>query len=326
MRRYLLLFFTLLVLASLQLSAENIRGPVSGYLSLEGERSVKTKAEHLIGIGLEGFSPLIQGFRLSVFADDEMEIYRNSFALYLYKNLNAPFDTENNSYKGSQALMRFLTFSEDLNLLIPLTDNHTLSPDRSSYILADRDNSNDFPLILTILPISKGIPDAAYNREIRIELEPVYFEKGQVQLNIFNDRGEVLEEGVHISIDNKSYPWPGGPYTLSSGLHNITIRSEDGNEESRSFTLEAGQILSLDHVVQYQLPLLSIETIEGLEVYLDGKLIKEEDLEERFEIQPGGHSIRFELGDFIISRDFVAEMQQRISITMIPEILLEYRD
>ena len=318
--------FTLLLITAPQLTAENIRGPVSGYLSLDGNKIVETKAEHLTGVGLEGLSPLIQGFRLSVMADDEMEIYRNSFALYLYKNLNKPFDLETGSYKGSQALMRFLTFNEDLNILIPLTENHTLSPDRSSFILADRDNKNDFPLILTVLPISKGIPDAAYNRLIKVKLEPIYFEKGQLELNIMNDRGESLDEGINVSIDNKSYPWPGGPYTLSAGLHSITIRSDDGNEESRTFTLEAGQILNLDHVVQYQLPLLTIDTIDGLQVFLDEKLLNHEKLENTFEIQPGGHSIRFELGDFIISRDFVAEMQQRISITMVPEILLDYSE
>ncbi len=326
MRKYLLILLPLFFVTLSQLSAENIRGPVSGYLSLEGSRTVETKAEHLTGIGIEGLSPLIQGFKLSVLADDEMEIYRNSFALYLYKNLNTAFDTETGSYKGSQALMRFLTFTEDLNILIPLTDNHTLSPDRSSFILADRDNRKDFPLILTILPISKGIPDAAYNKMIRVELEPIFFEKGQLQLNIMNDKGEVLDDGINISIDNKSYPWPGGPYTLSAGLHSITIRSDEGNEESRSFTLEAGQILNMDHVVQYQLPLLTIETIEGLQVFLDEKLLSEKELDKPFEIQPGGHSIRFELGDFIISRDFVAEMQQRISITMVPEILLDYSE
>ena len=326
MRRSLPVLYTMLFFTTVLLSAENIRGPVSGYLSLEKDRSLETKVEHLTGIGLEGLSPLVQGIRLSVLADEEMEIYRNSFALYLYKNLDSPFNPEKKDYKGSQALMRFLNFSEDLNLLIPLTDNHTLSPDRSSFILADRDNSADFPLILTVLPISKGIPDAAFNRDIRIKLEPVYFEKGQLNLDILNDRGESLSEGIHISIDNKSYPWPGGPYTLSSGLHNITIRSQDGNEESRSFTLKAGQILTIDHVVQYQLPLLSIETIKGLKVYLDERLLKENELKSSLEIQPGGHSIRFELGDFIISRDFTAEMQQRISITMVPEILLDYRD
>ena len=326
MRKYLLFLFSLLYISVLHLSAENIRGPVSGYLSLEGDHSVTMKAESLTGIGLEGLSPLIQGLRISIKADKEMELYRNSFALYLYKDLNGPFSLDQNSYRGSQAFMRFLTFSEDINLLIPLSDDHTLSPDRDSFILADRDNHNDFPLILTVLPISKGIPDAAYNREFTVELEPIYYDKGQFQLNLLNDKGEPLEDGVHISVDNKSYPWPGGPYTLSSGLHNLTIRTEDGNEESRSFTLEAGQIFTMDHVLQYQLPLLSIETIEGLQVYLDGKLLGEQDLETTFEIQPGGHSIRFVLGDFIMSRDFVAEMQQRISITMVPEVLLEYRE
>lgn len=323
----ILLLFMLSAL-TMSLYAENIRGPISGTLILDNineNRSVNTSVEHLTGIVIKNISPLIQGIKLSVRSSDEMVIYKNSFALYLYKNLDKDFSEEENSYRGSQAFMRFLPFNDDLNVLIPLSSDHTLSPDRSSFLMADSDQIEEFPLLISILPITKGIPDAAYNKEITIDLTPVYFKKGLLVLNIMNDRAEEISEGVRISIDGKSYDWPNGPYLLNTGLHTLTIRTEDGSEESIPFSLDAGQTLNMDHVLQYQLPLLSIEVMEGLSVYLDGKILSKTEMENALEIQPGGHSIRVELGDFKMSRDFTAEMQQRITITMIPEILLETR-
>ncbi|MDA3956530.1 hypothetical protein [Oceanispirochaeta sp.] len=323
MKKILLLFmYTTLTFS---LTAENIRGPVSGTLSLGGNTRINTRIENLCGIDLKNISPLIQGLKLTVLADDEMVIYRNSFALYLYKNLEGDFSEEKSSYNGTQAFMHFLTFSDSLNVLIPLDKNHTLSPDRLSYLLSDTDSRENFPMVLTILPITKGIPDSVYNKDITIEMTPVFFNKGSLDLHVLNDRGEELQDGIRISIDNKSYDWPGGPYILGAGLHNLDIRTDEGNEDSLSFTLKAGQTLSLDHVLQYQLPLLTIETIAGLSVYLDERLLTPPELDESIEIQPGSHSIRFELGNFRISRDFNAEMEQKMTITMVPEILMDFR-
>jgi hypothetical protein len=318
----LLLVFTAL---SFSLFAENIRGPVSGTLSLSGERKIITRVENLCAIDLQNMSPLIQGVKLTVPMDKDMELYKNSFALYLYKNLDSEFSEDKTNYKGTQAFMHFLPFSDSLNILIPLSNNHTMSPDRSSYLLSDTDNSGDFPMILTILPITKGIPDSIYNKDIVVEISPVFFNKGSLDLNILNDQGEEIEEEITISIDNKIYDWPGGPYILGTGLHNLDIRTEEGNEDSLTFTLNPGQTTIIDHVLQYQFPLLSIETMEGLTVYLDERKLSASELKKSLEIKPGGHSIRFELGDFKISRDFSAEMRQRITITMVPEILLETR-
>ncbi|MDC7234434.1 MAG: hypothetical protein PQJ58_14470, partial [Spirochaetales bacterium] len=267
----------------------------------------------------------VQGISVSVRASDEMVIYKNSFALYLYKDLDQNFTLENNSYRGTQAFMRFLPFHSDLNVLIPLKRDHTLSPDRSSFLMSDSSQKENFPLILSILPITKGIPDAAFNKDIVIEMSPVYMKKGLLKLNILNDRAQEISEGILISIDGKSYDWPDGPYLLNTGLHTLTIRTEDGSEESLTFSLDAGQTLILDHVLQYQLPLLTIEVMKGFSVFLDGRELSQEELDTALEIQPGSHSIRIELGDFRMSRDFTAEMQQRINITMIPEILLETR-
>ncbi len=308
------------------LFAENIRGPVSGQLSLKGKQELHTQVEALTGIILDKPSPLIQGICISIPADEQMSLYRNSFALYLYRNLNENFDTKKESYQGSQALMRFIPFQDALNILIPLSRDHKMSPDRSSILLSDRDYSPDFPLVLTILPVSKGIPDSAYHHDILIRLTPVYFNKGELLLRLLDEEKRPIKENIYVSIDGKTVPWPHEEaYTLNSGPHHLAIRSKEGNEESLSFTLNPGETLLLDHVLRYQLPLLTVETIEGLGVFLDGKILQPDSLSEGLEIQPGSHSIRFQLGDFMMSRDFTAEMEQKISITMIPEIQLEYK-
>ncbi len=323
-----LLPIQLLLLLTLPLSAENIRGPVSGTLVLDNlktPKTVTTRVEELTGIVVDEISPLVQGIKLTVKAAPDMVLYRNSFAIYIYRDLDNEYSEDQESYRGTQAMMRFLSFTDDLNILIPLNPNHTLSPDRSSVLMSDRSQQDNFPFIITVLPVTKGIPDSAYSSDLTLELTPIYFNKGLLILNLMDDRAEPLTEGVRISIDNKSYNLSEGPFILNAGIHNLTIRSENGSEESLPFSLAAGETLILDHVLQFQLPLLAIEAMEGMTVYLDGRELSQPEVKGTIEIQPGSHSIRFELGDFRMSRDFSAEMQQNITITMVPEILLEIR-
>jgi len=230
---------------------------------------------------------------------------------------------EQNTYRGSQALMRFLAFSDPIHFLIPLTDNHTMSPDRTSFLVTDRDSSGDFPYLLTILPITKGIPDSIYDRKVTFSLTPVYFNKGLVRLTIRDEQGKNITEGISISVDGKSFSWPRDSIILASGLHTMIIRSEQGAEESLQFSLIPGQTLLLDHVLQTRYPLLTINTIEGMEVYLNDKPLSPEEISRAIEIPPGSHVIRFQLGDFQLSREFTAEMQDTIRISMNPEIQIE---
>ena len=60
-----------------------------------------------------------------------------------------------------------------------------------------------------------------------------------------------------------------------------------------------------------------------MSVFLDEKILEPNNLSNAFEIMPGNHLIRFQIGNYNLSREFNAEMQESYRITMIPEILLE---
>jgi len=324
-KRFLPLLF-LISLATLPIFPENIRGEVAGIVDVDGsrEQTVTGKLESLVGIRIsDNLSPLVQGIKVTVVGNKDLSLYRNSFALYFYQELDNPPSEKLISYQGTQAYMRFLDFEQSISFLIPLTSAHTLSPDRSSYIVSEEDKSKEFPFLLTILPITKGIPDNAYNQEVTFTVSPVYFNKGSLRLKILDNEGNPTDEMLYVQIDGKMVQDIAGPQILEAGLHTMVIRSDTGVEETLQFSLSPGENLVLDHVLQLQYPTLKIDTLEGMSVFLDGKPVNESDLSQYFEIDPGSHLILFELGDYQLSREFNAEMQGSYRITMIPEILVE---
>ena len=318
------LLFSLMILFSV--GAENIRGPVSGILNFSSGKNeiLEGSIESLVGLILQDpLTPLLQGVKITVSSEKSLTVYRNSFALYLYKNLDSTPSFDQTSYKGTQTYMRFMDFGKPVSFIIPLSDNHTLSPDRATFLVSEKNKLSEFPLIMTILPITKGIPDDIYNAKITYTIEPVYFQKGIVRLNVLNSQGLPVEETLYFQIDGKIIDDPSDDTVVDAGLHTMLIRSESGVEDTVEFALSAGQTLVLDHVLQQQFPTLRINTIEGMKVFLDGKPVSTEELSQSFEVQPGSHIIRFEIGDYQLSREFTAEMRDSFRITMIPEILLE---
>ncbi len=306
--------------------SENIRGPVEGIIEFDGysSQSVSSKIESLVGIKLpDTLSPLVQGLRITISGPDSLSLYRNSFSLYIYKKLNQEPSSDNMSYQGTQAYMRFMDFEKSMNFLIPLSANHTMSPDRSSFIVMENNRQEDFPLLVTILPITKGIPDSVYSAEIDFSVSPVYFNKGTMSLKILDNQGNPVDEALYYQVDGKIIDDLSNPVIFDAGFHTLIIRSDSGLEESLQFSLSPGENLVLNHILQLQYPTLKIDTVKGMTVFLDGKRIDNESMSDFIEIQPGIHSIRFEFGDYQLSREFNAEMQDSFRITMIPEILME---
>lgn len=323
-RNLILSFLMLLVISAVH--SENIRGPMAGIIQFDGiaEETVKANIESLVAVTLsESLSPLIQGLKLTISGPEGLSLYRNSFALYFYENLDNTPVLDQMSYRGTQSYMRFMDFEKNISFLIPLSENHTMSPDRSSYIVSEDNKGNDFPLLFTILPITKGIPNSIYQEEISFTLTPVYFEKGSLQLNVFDNQGNPVDENLYFQIDGNRIQDLSEPVIFETGLHTLIIRTDSGIEETLQFSLSPGESLILDHILQLQYPTLRIDTIDGMKVFLDGKLIEESVLAQSFEIEPGKHVIRFEIGDYQLSREFNAEMQDSYRITMIPEIQLE---
>ena len=131
-------FLMLLIISTVH--SENVRGPMAGVIQFDGssEETVLANIESLLAVTLsESISPLIQGIKLTISGPEGMSLYRNSFALYIYENLNKNPVMNQMSYRGTQSYMRFMDFEKNVSFLIPLSDNHTMSPDRSSYMVSE---------------------------------------------------------------------------------------------------------------------------------------------------------------------------------------------
>jgi hypothetical protein len=320
-----LIFLTILILSILPIYGENIVGTMSGQITLENGEDTS-----LVEVGLEDLAsadylydnPFVQGVELIFEQPTITQNFRNSFALYLYRAVQPVPDTSISHYKGNQFVMQILPYTSEFSVKIPFTQDHTIRKEADSVVTAPV-SKDDFPLILTMLPISKGLPTQAKNAVITMKARPLYMNMGG--LKIFIEEGEdILIENTEIRIDGNVVEWPNNYYPLEPGFHTINIINRTSGNREFNIAIEAGRFTEIHHTLEAALPQLIFAPSEGVKYYLDGVEIPEKDLGQSLSCEPGSHVISIMVNDHTtLTEDYIVSAGEIINISLEARILLE---
>ncbi|MDA3850351.1 MAG: hypothetical protein PF447_03685 [Spirochaetaceae bacterium] len=305
---------------SLTVFAENLRGPIAGIVNISDSAEVPTvelKLDELAAFMLDFQNPFLLAVELRIEIPRNLQTYRNSFALYLYKNISPLPRLDENSYQGNQMIMHILPSQNTLSLKIPLIENHGLIKDATSVVTSPIEMSS-FPLVLTLLPIMKGIPDLVYNQSLIVQALPIYKDQGGLNLHI--DPQE--EQNILLFIDGEEYPVGKDLYILSSGLHHLRISSPLGGSSEYSLEIERGQILELNHKIELRPALVTLELPPGVNCEIDGVIVNPGMLE----LQPGDHQINYIINpQWSVSEEFAIRAGEELQLQLNMEVLLNHR-
>ena len=307
------------------LFSENIVGTMSGLLILEnsGESSaVELGLEDLASADYLFDNPFVQGVELVFAIPQSTRNFRNSFALYLYRDIQPAPDVSLSHYRGSQFFMQILPYAAEFSLKIPFDDNHTLRKEADSVVTAPV-SRDDFPLLVTMLPISKGLPTQAKNASVSMSVRPLYAEKGGLRLTI-EDEENLLEEKTTVRIDGGEVEWPVDYYTLAPGFHSVTIDNAVGGVREFNIAVEQGKFTEIRHSLQSALPRLIFSPREGVKYFLDGEEIPPGDTGRPLRCEPGEHTVGIVLNDGpALTEKYTFSPGENVTISLDLQILLE---
>jgi len=308
--RFLLLFFIIL---NAFLGAENLRGELAGIISVVAEDEQNTgfdlNIDELAAFNIATENPFLIGIELRMDIPRELQEYRNSFALYLYQDITPLPSLNIKDYRGQRILMHILPSQNQISIKIPLVENHNIVKDATSVVSTSLRPGN-FPLMLSILPIMKGIPNSAYTFPLHVTALPIYAEKGglSVQLEgedeLINDC-RLYIDSVEIALSNSYIP-------LNTGMHTLMIVSPDAGSYEYTIPIEQGKIYQLSHKLE-MLP-CSIEVPEKLmfPVRIDGQELGSGE----WELSPGEHLV-----ELVLAENYILE--ERFQINPGEKMLLE---
>lgn len=320
MKRNIILMF-LLYLLTISLFGENVNGYFQGELSLTEENTVSIAMEEVTSIVFDKETSFLEGIEIKIEVPRELQKYRNSFALYVYKNISPEPDSSARFYKGTRIFMRLLPVQNNIYIRIPAFEENAMAQSVDAILIPGFTSRGDYPLLATIIPIMKGIPGDVYNYKFNFTCKPIYSPKGSLTLNInsnLNDSGETF----NVSIDNELVKWPSQEYILDEGLHELNITSSTGMSKSASVVINSSEKQSISLLFEYSEPEIKIEAPDAALIILDNVELIRKNSEDPIKVTAGEHIVIFDIDGYQFSREFVIEPGDSLIISLILDVLI----
>jgi hypothetical protein len=314
-----------LLLLGMSVHSEHIRGLVTQEIQLnvhqEQELSLEMTANELIVIALGGSTRFIRGIQIDVVLSDVLKRYSDSFGLSIYYDIEPRPHRGMRAFTGRKAFFSVLPFTNKSYAKIPLTEGQQTGAMPPGMLgITEVIKPSGFPLILTIQPIMKGVPDSVMNRKIFFTIRLDIEKRGLLDVNLIKPPGFEKEEAA-ILLDEEQVKTKDFPLELPSGLHKIAVVSDVFKPTTMNFALTPGQETILEIVLEPSISTLTIESIEGATVYLDGeKLSLSDSRGGRIQLTEGSHTIRFKLGEYSISKTFTVIRGKNYNVSLVFDI------
>lgn len=306
--------------------ADQIRGLVVEEIRVASdaafERTVALSLEEAAVLSLEDESPFLEGIRVELVLSNELKKYFDSYALAIYKNISPRPQRDERFYTGERAFFQYLPYLNRIYIHIPIKPppgGETLPV--GTYSLERPVARGDFPLILTMIPLAKGIPATIVDKKFYFSVKPLLEKKGYAELILHFPRGRE-DEPISLFVDGDPIEAAPGRLELSSGIHRLRVVSSSFKEVNTSFTVDSGKTSLVDIELEEMISQLSIDAPPGTELYLDGEKISDT-ASFPIPISEGTHLLRAKIADRSVSKKFNVQKGKHYHLSIIFDIIID---
>lgn len=314
----------ILMLIPADIFSESLRGRIAGSLSASYQEVV-CLPEEIIVVQSGMFPEYQDGMELHFTFPEDLIPYQQSFALLVFKDISPAPTEENPLYEGTRIFMNMLKSRDFMYLRIPFREDHQISRDALTQIIPAIVYPEDFPLLITIVPIIKGIPSQALEQEITVSSAPIWRDEGRIKVSVSNLSGDP-EEIVSARVNDKEINLD-TEIIIQSGIHTIHITSTHAQTVEKTFILAPGDDTEIAIELDYSPPLLTFRLPPEARIILDDEVMDITENHGTVEIERGEHEITVILGDLSISRRFSVAPADRINIELLVDLkITDYRN
>jgi len=317
-RRFYKFFISFLILQiAFPLFGETFRVANLHIVNIVQDVNFEAGAELSLNDALAVYLPqdrdFIEGIEIAMSIPEQTALWRDSCACYVYENINPLPSKQQIDFSGNKIFFGILPGRLSWILQIPFKQDNNLKTDQYTTKLEALPNLNNNFVFLRLQQIMKGIPDSVMESKISMKIKPIFSNQGKLLLNIteeekaYHNADEKAEEKPEekellysIYIDDNPVEYADKGLLLDTGIHNLSIISENYRTEVRTVRIEQAKITNLDIQLKGIEPTIIITAPEGAAIYIDENLCSE--LGKEFLITEGEHTIKCTIGDYEIVR------------------------
>jgi len=313
-------------LLCLPASAENLRGLMVAEVRMRAdpayEQTVGLALSEMAAVNLEGDTRFLRGVRLELVLSNLLKQHFDSFALAIYRRISPQPRSGLLAYQGERIFFQYLPYQNRVYVLLPVGGMEGVdeSLPAGSYRVETLLEPEDFPLLVAIKPLMKGIPDAVAESKFQLTVRPILEKRGQFELVLRYPAG-MEGEPVTVFLDEQELTPYSGRREAPTGLHRLRVTSTAFKEVSSSFTVESGKSSVVEVELELLASFLTIDAPQSAEVYLDGvKLPAFAGI--HLPIEEGSHQVFIKVADFSVSKKFTVAKGRHYHISCLFDILL----
>jgi hypothetical protein len=288
--------------------AEDFRALVAGVVTVSAENAEGTRIamgfDESVAVLLPKDSPFVQGIEIEIRSPPAAIGAPGGFAYELWRRVDPAPEAKRFAYKGERIIMQPLPARAGYAIQIPVRADHGLKNGPYATLIPAIVEPRDFPFLFRLVPVSKGVTEAAEASKFQVRIRPLLGEEGELSLKLRYPEPGGERFPVAVTVDDRKVD-PSSPILLKSGAHKLLVSSEAYRDEVRNFAVEQGRTLELSIELQDTTPILVVEAPDSAVVAIDGLKI-DHVARPSMTVEPGEHNATCRIGDYSLSRRFTA--------------------
>lgn len=309
----------------LPLPAESVRGFLSGTMDLSSpkisDQTLTLGLEEMVAIIPGNKSRFLQGAELTLQIPAPLRNQADGFILLIYKRVTPAPAGDIRNYQGIEAAHFVLPNRSRfyVNFSVGSTGGSARPSGPDTLNIAETIHPDEFPLLMTLISLSKGIPRDIEGNPLTVKAVPVWNNLGALTLKVTNP--DLDEENLVLKIDGKVRPWS-PEIVLPEGMHLVSLGAPGYGDESVNIAIQKGQYSSLEMTLRKQAASLVFEAPDDAVVFLDGEPVTLGP-GKTMAAEPGTHTITMLLDDYRISKQFQLNPGQTLKLSLFLDILIQ---
>jgi len=323
-----LIFFALcLFFTGFHVEAEAFRTVVEGSIEVTPERpagnsvSVGINSSVIITLGSE--ARFLRGVEIEITSPQGWLTYRGAIGISVYNNISPQtshgiVDIDANRTAFEPLPARLQTIYQ-----IPVRQSHGLRTTTTVTVLPAVVQLSTFPILFRMMPVIKGISDELENMNFNLTVRPIISDEGAIRL-VSRYPPQLRNRPFTVLIDDNVIVNIVDQIVLKEGEHHLVILSDDYRNESRRFVVERAKVNDLIVELQDPTPILILEGPQNAVIYLDN--VRFQRNRESVTVEPGIHEIRFQIGDYTITRNLNVQRGKTYRIALTVDLTIQEED
>lgn len=308
MKRVLSLLSLLLIVSITSVFSQGLRADFASVVTLSSEKpdgvSVALHYNEAIAVNFPSDPTFIQGVEFELRIPKAFQGAESSISWSIFTKLMPAPSPDRLDYTGDLVATQPLPARVSLNLIIPIIDKHGIKNNPFASLVPSVAGSDRFPLVFKLTPIGKGLLPSMETAEFKLIVRPVLRDEGGLAVTVSVPDG-ADRPAASIFIDDKRAEDPHGIILARKGARVVRVSAEGYREEIITVAVEAGRVITLNVTLTPNSPLLVFQAPAGTFVSLDGQVVPQSDLD-GFAVEPGEHTLFFRIGDYSMTRKFMA--------------------